>query len=129
MESQAAQQDYNRVKEDLQLLQEDLASLTRTVAEGQKSNINSLRSEIRREAEEALEDARKRGDKAYKRARKKSDKVYRNALEQRDEIIGRAHDTGGRAAQEVGSRIARGPFIPLIAAFSAGLLVAKLRDR
>ena len=126
MESQAAQQDYSRVKEDLQLLQEDLASLTRTVAESQKNHINSLRSEVRRETEEALEDARRRGDKAFKRARKQGDKVYRDALRQRDEYASRTRKASEQAIHGVESRIGEHPFMALVAAFSAGLLVGKM---
>ena len=46
MEAKSTQDDYNQVKQDLQELREDLAKLTRTVSESQKSNISSLRDEI-----------------------------------------------------------------------------------
>ncbi|WP_296935548.1 hypothetical protein [uncultured Marinobacter sp.] len=59
------QDDYNQVKRDLQELREDLAKLTRTVSESQKSNISSLRDEIRRESREALHRAKDAGDKAF----------------------------------------------------------------
>lgn len=107
MEANSTQEDYNRVKEDLKSLQDDLLKLTRAVTESQKSKVSNLRDEVRRESEEALDDVRKRGDKAYKQAR----------------------DAGEHAIKGAESRIEERPFLALLLAFVAGLLVSKLFDR
>ena len=56
--------EYEQVKADLQTLREDLAKLSRSVAEGQKNSFNSFRDELRREGQEALDSARGVGEKA-----------------------------------------------------------------
>lgn len=56
--------EYEQVKADLQTLREDLAKLSRSVAEGQKNSFNSFRDELRREGQEALDSARGYGEKA-----------------------------------------------------------------
>lgn len=56
--------EYEQVKSDLKALREDLAKLSRSVADGQKNNFNSFRDELRREGQEALDSARGAGEKA-----------------------------------------------------------------
>ncbi|MGM0768548.1 MAG: DUF883 family protein [Pseudomonadota bacterium] len=107
MEAKSAQDDYNRVKEDLQLLREDFAKLTKTVSDGQKNNISSLRDEIRRESREALESVRKRGDEAITRAR----------------------DASSKAVHDVEHQIEERPFLSILIMFLAGILVGRLLDR
>ncbi|MBO6849356.1 MAG: DUF883 family protein [Marinobacter sp.] len=107
MEAKSAQDDYNRVKEDLQALREDLAKLTKAVADGQKSNISSLRDEIRRESREALDSVRKRGDEALHRAR----------------------DAGTKAVHDVEHQIEERPFLSILIMFLAGILIGRLLDR
>ena len=53
MEAKSSQNEYEQVRQDLQQLREDLSKLTKAVADGQKSNISSLRDEIRRESRDA----------------------------------------------------------------------------
>ena len=55
MEAKSSQQEYEQVRADLKKLSDDLAKLTKAVAEGQKSNISNLRDEARREGREAFE--------------------------------------------------------------------------
>lgn len=118
MEAKSAQQDYDRVKNDLKVLQDDLAKLTRAVAEGQKSKVSNFRDEIRKESEEALDDMRKRGDKAYSQAREAGERAY-----------SQARDAGGKAVQSAEHKIEERPFLTVLLAFLAGLLVSKLLDR
>lgn len=101
------QDDYNQVKRDLQELREDLGKLTRTVSESQKSNISSLRDEIRRESREALDQVRQRGDEALHRAK----------------------DAGDKAFHDVEHKIEERPFLSIIVMFLAGILVGKMLDR
>ena len=101
------QDDYNQVKSDLQALREDLAKLTRTVSESQKSNISSLRDEFRRESREALDQVRQKGDEALHRAK----------------------DAGDKAFHDVESKIEERPFLSIIIMFLAGILVGKMLDR
>ncbi|MBU2953113.1 DUF883 family protein [Marinobacter sp. F3R08] len=103
----STQDDYNQVRQDLQELREDLAKLTRSVSEGQKSNISNLRDEIRRESREALDQVRQRGDEALHRAK----------------------DAGDKAFQDVEHKIEERPFLSIILMFLAGILVGKLLDR
>ncbi len=63
--------EYDQVKADLKVLRDDLARLTRSVADGQKSSLNSLKDEIRREGQEALDYARGAGEKALHEAEEK----------------------------------------------------------
>lgn len=107
MEAKSAQEDYGRVKEDMQLLREDLAKLTKAVADGQKSNISGLRDEIRRESRDALKHARERGDEALTKAR----------------------DAGSKAIHDVEHKIEDRPFLSVVIVFLVGLLVGKLLDR
>ncbi|WP_198929147.1 DUF883 family protein [Marinobacter sp. X15-166B] len=107
MEAKTTQDDYRRVKEDLQLLKEDLSALTKTVAEGHKNNISSIREEIRRETQEALTKARKRGEEALHKAKDKGDKAI--------------HDM----EDTIGER----PFLSILIMFLAGVIVGKLLDR
>lgn len=107
MEAQSAQDDYRNVKEDIQLLRDDLAKLTKAVAEGQKGNISSLRDEIRKESRAALKAARERGDEALNRAR----------------------EAGDKAVHDVEHKIEERPFLSVIIVFLVGLLVGKLLDR
>ncbi|MGM0570933.1 YqjD family protein [Marinobacter sp.] len=64
----ASNPEYEQVKADLKALREDLAKLSKSVADGQKNNLNSFRDEIRRESEEALDYARGAGEKALHEA-------------------------------------------------------------
>lgn len=107
MEAKSTQDDYNQVKRDLQELREDLANLTRTVSESQKSNISSLRDEIRRESREALDQVRQKGDEALHRAK----------------------DAGDKAFHDVEHKIEERPFLSIIIMFLAGILVGKMLDR
>ncbi|SFR57768.1 Membrane-anchored ribosome-binding protein, inhibits growth in stationary phase, ElaB/YqjD/DUF883 family [Marinobacter daqiaonensis] len=107
MEAKAQKDDYEQVKADLKALREDLAKLSKSVADGQKSNITSFRDEIRRESQEALERARKRGD----------------------EYLDYAKASGEKAVQDVEHRIEERPFLTVIIMFLAGLVVGKLLDR
>lgn len=63
MEAKSSQNEYEQVRQDLQQLREDLSKLTKAVADGQKSNISSLRDEIRRESREAFDQVRQHGMK------------------------------------------------------------------
>lgn len=56
--------EYEQVKADMRALREDLAKLSKSVAEGQKNNLNSFRDEVRREGQEALDYARGASEKA-----------------------------------------------------------------
>ncbi|WP_148864297.1 DUF883 family protein [Marinobacter fonticola] len=107
MEAKNTQDDYRHVKEDLQLLRDDLAKLSRAVADGQKSNISSLRDEIRKESRDALRHARERGDEALNRAR----------------------DAGSKAYHDVEHKIEERPFLSVVIMFLVGLVVGKLLDR
>ncbi|WP_111493964.1 MULTISPECIES: DUF883 family protein [Marinobacter] len=107
MEAQSPQDDYRRVKEDIQLLREDLAKLTKAFSENQKSNISGLRDEIRRESREALRHARERGD----------------------EVFNRAKEAGDKAIHDVEHKIEERPFLSVLIVFLVGLLVGKLMDR
>ena len=118
MDATSSELDYKRVKEDLQLLREDLAKLTRSVSEGQKNNVSQLRDEILRESQEALDEVRGQGNAAYRKAR-----------QQGDEALTRAKNAGDKAIDNVEQRIGERPFLTLILAFLAGLVVGKLFDR
>lgn len=107
MEAKSPQDDYNQVKQDLQELRNDLAKLTRTVSDSQKSNISSLRDEIRRESREAFDQVRRKGDEALDRAR----------------------NAGDKAVHDVEHRIEERPFLSILIMFLAGILVGKLFDR
>ena len=75
MEAKSSQNEYEQVRQDLQQLREDLSKLTKAVADGQKSNISSLRDEIRRESREAFDQVRQRGDE-YLRKESAADALY-----------------------------------------------------
>ncbi|WP_203299894.1 YqjD family protein [Marinobacter sediminum] len=107
MEAKSSQDEYNQVKKDLQQLREDLATLTRTVSDSQKSNISSLRDEIRRESREAFDQVRQKGNDAFNRAR----------------------DAGDKAVHDVEHKIEERPFLSVVLMFLAGVLVGKLLDR
>ncbi|GGE61977.1 hypothetical protein GCM10011533_13030 [Streptosporangium jomthongense] len=107
MEKQTAQDDYARVKEDLQLLREDLASLTKAVAEGQKTSASNLKEEISREAHAVFENLRKRGDAA----------------------LTRATEAGSQTVESVEHKIEERPFLTVILMFLAGIIVGKMLDR
>ena len=107
MEAKSSKDDYEQVKQDIQALRDDLAKLTRTVSDGQKQNVSSLKDEIRRESLEALDQVRQKGDDALRRAR----------------------DAGDRTVHDVESRIEERPFLSIIVMFLAGILVGKLFDR
>ena len=99
--------EVEALKHDLSALREDVARLTRAVSENQKSNVNSLRDELRRESKEAWQNAKKRGDEA----------------------LGKAKDYGDRRVHEVESRIEERPFLSLLIIFLVGLVIGKLTDR
>jgi len=107
MEAKTTQDDYEQVKRDVQALREDLSKLTKTVSESQKSNISSLRDEIRRESREAFDQVRQKGDEALHRAR----------------------DAGDKAVHDVEHRIEERPFLSIVIMFLAGILVGKMFDR
>jgi len=107
MEKQVAKDDYDRVKEDLQVLRDDLASLTKAVAEGQKSSANNLKDEISRETRAVLDQLRKRGDAA----------------------IARATEAGSQTVENVEHKIEERPFLSIILMFLAGIIVGKMLDR
>ncbi|MDX1551361.1 MAG: hypothetical protein R3198_01970 [Marinobacter sp.] len=107
MEAKSNQNDFEQVRADLQKLREDLSQLTKNVAEGQKSNISSLRDEIRRESREAFDQVKRRGDEAIHRAR----------------------DAGSKAVDDVEHKIEERPFLSIMIMFLAGLLVGRLLDR
>ena len=67
----ASKTEYEQVKADLKALRDDLARLSRSVTDGQKNNLNSLKDEIRREGQEALDYARGAGEKALHEAEEK----------------------------------------------------------
>lgn len=107
MEAKSSQDEYNQVKKDLQQLRDDLANLTRAVSENQKSNISSLRDEIRRESRETLDQVRQKGSDA----------------------LNRAKDAGDQAVKDVEHKIEERPFLSVIIMFLVGVLVGKLLDR
>lgn len=107
MEKQTAQDEYARVKEDLQLLREDMASLTKAVADGQKSNAYDLKDEISRETRAVLDQLRKRGDEA----------------------LNRATEAGSKSIESVEHKIEERPFLSIILMFLAGVIVGKMLDR
>ncbi|XKH02450.1 hypothetical protein LG325_06605 [Marinobacter nauticus] len=107
MEAKSSKDDYEQVKQDIQALRDDLAKLTRTVSDNQKSNASSLKDEIRRESLDVLDQFRHKGDEALRRAR----------------------DAGDRTVHDVESRIEERPFLSIIVMFLAGVLVGKLFDR
>ena len=104
MEAKSSQNEYEQVRQDLQQLREDLSKLTKA---GQKSNISSLRDEIRRESREAFDQVRQRGDEAFNRAR----------------------DASSKAVHDVEHKIEERPFLSVVLMFLAGLLVGRLLDR
>tara|TARA_R110000823_G_scaffold171736_7_gene304147 strand:- start:21290 stop:21613 length:324 start_codon:yes stop_codon:yes gene_type:complete len=107
MEAKSSQQEYEQVRADLKKLSDDLAKLTKAVAEGQKSNISNLRDEARREGREAFEQVKQRGDEA----------------------ISRARDAGSKTLHEAEHKIEERPFLSIMIMFFAGLLVGRLLDR
>ena len=107
MEAKSGQDEYKQLKQDLHQLREDFANLTRAVTEGQKSNVSSLRDEIRRESREAFDQVRQKGNDA----------------------LNRAKDAGDKAVHDVEHKIEERPFLSIIIMFLAGLLVGKLLDR
>lgn len=107
MEKQTARDDYGHVKEDLQLLREDLAALTKSVADGQQANANNLKDEISREAHAVFDNLRKRGDAALTRATK----------------------AGSQTVDNVEGKIGERPFLSIILMFLAGIIVGKMLDR
>ncbi|MBN7771008.1 hypothetical protein KUV44_06960 [Marinobacter daepoensis] len=107
MEAKSGQSEYEQVREDLKRLQEDVAKLTKSIAEGQRNNISHLRDEIRRESLEAFDQVRQRGDEALDRAREAS----------------------SRAVENVEHKIEERPFLSIVLMFLAGLLVGRLLDR
>ena len=107
MEKQTAKDDYDRVKEDLQLLREDLASLAKAVSDGQKSSANNLKDEISRETRAVLDQLRKRGDAA----------------------LARATGAGSQTVENVEHKIEERPFLSIILMFLAGIIVGKMLDR
>lgn len=107
MEAKSAQSDYDQVRDDIRMLREDLAKLTKSVADTQKGNISGLRDEIRRESQDALARVRKTGDEALSSAR----------------------NAGEKAVHDVEHKIEERPFLSIIIMFLAGLLVGKLLDR
>lgn len=56
--------EYEQVKADLRTLREDMAKLSKSVADGQKNNFNGFRDEVRRESQEAMDYARGASEKA-----------------------------------------------------------------
>jgi ElaB/YqjD/DUF883 family membrane-anchored ribosome-binding protein len=107
MEKQIDKDDYARVKEDLQLLREDFASLTKSVAEGRISSANNLKDEISREAHAVFDNLRKRGDAA----------------------LTRATEAGSQTVENVEHKIEERPFLSIILMFLAGIIVGKMLDR
>jgi len=107
MEKQIDKDDYARVKEDLQLLREDFASLTKSVAEGRTSSANNLKDEISREAHAVFDNLRKRGDAA----------------------LTRATEAGSQTVENVEHKIEERPFLSIILMFLAGIIVGKMLDR
>ncbi|MDY6816517.1 MAG: hypothetical protein SV598_11710 [Pseudomonadota bacterium] len=107
MEAKSSQEEYKQVQQDLQQLREDLANLTHAVTESQKSNISSLRDEIRRESREAFDRVRKTGN----------------------DTLNRAKDAGDKAVDEVEHKIEERPFLSIVIMFLVGILVGKLLDR
>lgn len=107
MEAKSSQDEFNQVKQDLQQLRDDLAKLTKAVSDDQKSNISSLRDEIRRESREAIDQARQKGTDALNRAR----------------------DAGDKAVHDVEHKIEERPFLSIVIMFLVGVLVGKLLDR
>ena len=107
MEAKSSRNEYEQVRQDLQQLREDLSKLTKAVADGQKSNISSLRDEIRRESREAFDQGRQHGDEAFNRAR----------------------DASTKAVHDVEHKIEERPLLSVVLMFLAGLLVGRLLDR
>lgn len=107
MEKQTAQDDYARVKDDLQVLREDMAALTKALAESQKASANNLKDEISREANAVFENLRKRGDAA----------------------LTRATEAGSQTIGSVEHKIEERPFLSIILMFLAGVIVGKMLDR
>ena len=107
MEAKSSQDEYKQVKQDLQQLKDDLANLTRAVSDSQKSNISSLRDEIRRESREAFDQVRQKGNDA----------------------LDRAKNAGDKAVHEVEHKIEERPFLSIMIMFLVGVLVGKLLDR
>ena len=107
MEKQIPTDDYDKVKDDLQHLREDLASLTKAVAESQRSSANNLKDEISRETRAVFDSLRKRGDEA----------------------LTRATDAGSQTVESVEHKIEERPFLSIILMFLAGVIVGKMLDR
>ncbi|SOB77601.1 hypothetical protein SAMN04488490_3423 [Marinobacter sp. LV10R510-11A] len=107
MDKQTAQGDYANVKEDLQVLRDDIAALTKTVTEDQTSRVNSFKDEISRETRSALDQLRKRGDDA----------------------LTRATEAGSQTVESVEHKIEERPFLSIILMFLAGIIVGKMLDR
>jgi len=107
MDKQTAQGDYANVKEDLQVLRDDIAALTTAVSEGQKARANNLKDEISRETRSVLDQLRKRGDDA----------------------LNRATEAGSKGVESVEHKIEERPFLSIILMFLAGIVVGKMLDR
>lgn len=107
MDKQTAPNEYDRVKEDLQLLRDDLASLTKVVTENQKSSADNLKEEISRETRATLDQLRKRGDAA----------------------LARATEAGSNTVEGVEHKIEERPFLSIVLMFLAGVIVGKILDR
>lgn len=107
MEKHKAQDDYARVKEDLQLLRDDLAALTKTVGDNRSSYAGHLKDEISRETRAVLDQLRKRGDEA----------------------LSRATETGTKTVESVEHKIEERPFLSIILMFLAGIIVGKMLER
>ncbi len=107
MDKQTAQGDYANVKEDLQVLRDDIAALSKTVADGQRDRANNLKDEISRETRSVLDQLRKRGDDA----------------------LNRATEAGSKGVESVEHKIEERPFLSIILMFLAGIVVGKLLDR
>lgn len=107
MEKQTTKDEYARVKDDLQVLRDDIASLTKAFADSQKTGANNLKDEISREAQAVFENLRKRGDAA----------------------LTRATEAGSHTVESVEHKIEERPFLSIILMFLAGVIVGKMLDR
>jgi ElaB/YqjD/DUF883 family membrane-anchored ribosome-binding protein len=107
MESKAAQDDYARVKGDLTALREDLAALTKAVANSQANSASNLKDEISKETHAIFDQLRASGDKA----------------------IARATEAGSQTVESVEHKIEERPFLSIILMFLAGIVVGKMLDR
>ncbi|QSP94779.1 DUF883 family protein [Marinobacter salinisoli] len=107
MEAKSGKDEYSQVKQDLQQLRDDLATLTKALTEEQKGNISSLRDEIRRESQQAFDQVRQKGNEA----------------------VDRAKNAGDKAIHDVERKIEERPLLSVVIMFLIGVLVGKLLDR